>query len=152
MASPEQAALASGLKELVANLFAMYIRAHGAHWNVESAFFGPLHDFFAKIYDDVHDSIDPVAEGLRFHKFYAPATLGFALSTTNIADMQVKGGNPTEHLQAVLDANTGVLTSLHAAFNAAEALGDVGLANFFQDRIMQHDKWAWQLRSHLKSV
>ena len=152
MATLQEETFVTASRQLIADLYSLYFRAHGAHWNVEGPFFGPLHDFFAKIYDDVHDSIDPVAEGLRFHKFYAPATVGFVLSTTNIADVQVKGGNPTEHLQAVLDANTDVLTSLHAAFNASESLGDVGLANFFQDRIMQHDKWAWQLRSHLKSV
>lgn len=150
MASPQHDAFIAASQQLMADLYAMYFRAHGAHWNVEGPFFGPLHDFFAKIYEDVHDSIDVVAEGIRFHKEYAPATFSVFHQLTNIADVQVKGGNPIEHLRAVYEANEMVLTSLQAAFNASEAISDVGLANFFQDRIMSHDKWAWQLRSHLK--
>lgn len=151
MASPQQEAFVTASQQLMADLYALYFRAHSAHWNVEGPFFGPLHDFFGKIYDDVFTSIDTVAEGLRFHKFYVPATLRTMSKTTNVADILIDDGNPMRHLQAVLDANTLVLTSLHAAFNATEAISDVGLANFFQDRIMQHDKWAWQLRSHLKT-
>lgn len=151
MATPQEETFVNASRQLMADLYAMYFRAHGAHWNVEGPFFGPLHDFFGKIYNDVFDSIDDVAEGLRFHKFYAPATLGAMLKLTNVADIQVKDGNPVQHLKAVLEANEMVLTSLHVTFNAAEGLSDIGLSNFFQDRIKQHDKWAWQLRSHLKN-
>lgn len=152
MATPQQETFVDASRQLMADLYVLYFRAHGAHWNVEGPFFGPLHDFFGKIYEDVHDSIDTVAEGLRFHKFYAPATLSAMLKLTNIGDVQVADGNPIQHLRAVAEANELVLTSLHSAFNAAESLSDIGLANFFQDRIMQHDKWAWQLRSHLKGA
>lgn len=152
MATPQQETFVNASHQLMADLYALYFRAHGAHWNVEGPFFGPLHDFFGKIYEDVFDSIDMVAEGLRFHKFYAPATLGTMHKLTNIADTQVKDGNPIQHLAAVLEANELVLTSLHAAFNAAEELSDVGLSNFFQDRILKHDKWSWQLRAHLKGA
>lgn len=152
MATPQQENFETASRQLMADLYAMYFRAHGAHWNVEGPFFGPLHDFFGKIYEDVHESIDTVAEGLRFHKFYAPARLSVMHKLTNIADTQVPDGNPIHHLIAVFEANDMVLTSLRIAFSAAEALDDVGLVNFYQDRIMQHDKWAWQLRAHLKGA
>lgn len=151
MAAPQVEQLVASLRSLMADLYALYFRAHGAHWNVEGPFFGPLHGFFGSIYEDVHDSIDQVAEGIRFHKFYAPATLDAMSQLTSIPNTQVKGGNPNDHLQNVLDGNEMVLAALKTAFTAAEPV-DVGLANFLQDRIMAHDKWAWQLRSHLKSV
>lgn len=151
MASPQEEQFVAVSRSLMADLYAMYFRAHGAHWNVEGPFFGPLHDFFGAIYNDVHDSIDQVAEGIRFHKFYAPATMDIMSRLSSIPDVQVKGGNPNEHLQSVLDANDMVLTRLVEAFKLAEEV-DYGLANYLQDRIMKHDKWGWQLRSHLKNV
>lgn len=150
MASPENTALATGLKELVGNLFAMYIRAHGAHWNVESAFFGPLHDFFGTIYSDVFGSIDPFAEQLRFIQFYAPYTLGQMSQLSTIPDTSLPDGNPVPLIADLLSVNALVLQSLYKVRPLAEASQNFGLTNFIDERIDMHNKHAWQLRSHLK--
>ena len=57
--------LVDSLKKLQANAFQMYAQAHGYHWNVEGMLFKELHAFFLEIYEDVFDSIDPIAENLR---------------------------------------------------------------------------------------
>lgn len=145
-----EAALGIALREALANSFVMYLRAHGAHWNVEGAVFHSLHAFFSDIYNDVFGAIDPLAEGLRMHKFYAPNTLSGMHNMSKIPDAVFENGNPVPMIQDLMAVNAKVLESLFVALPLAEAAHDPGLANFIQDRINMHNKWAWQLRSHLK--
>ena len=42
------------------------------------------------------------------------------------------------------------IADLTAAYQAAEAPGKVGIANFLQDRIDIHEKHGWMLRSFTK--
>jgi len=152
MPTPEnqETALAAALHELLGNAFVMYLRAHGAHWNVEGAQFHSLHDFFSVVYNDVFGSIDPIAEALRFHKFYAPSTLAGISRSATIPDNSFENGNPVPMLQDLIGVNAKVLESLFKVMPLADAAQDPGLSNFIQDRINMHNKWAWQLRSHLK--
>lgn len=147
----KEAALATSLRELLGNVFVMYLRAHGAHWNVEGALFHSLHDFFSDIYEDVFGSVDPIAEALRFHKFYAPNTISMMQRFSNIPDVIIESGNPVLMIQDLMAVNSKVLESLFKVMPLADAAGDPGLSNFIQDRINMHNKWAWQLRSHVKT-
>ena len=151
MPSPSESVLSAALKELMANLYVMYLRAHGAHWNVEGMLFAPLHKYFGQLYEDVFESIDPIAEALRQHDVYAPYTLSHVAKLATIADAQLVNGQPTPLLQDLVGVNSQVQTSLAKAFRAAESAGDLGLANILQDRMAAHLKHAWQLRAHLKN-
>jgi DNA-binding ferritin-like protein len=43
-----------------------------------------------------------------------------------------------------------MIASLQQAYKLAEASVELGLSNFIQDRIDQHKKHAWMIRSFLK--
>lgn len=151
MATPEETALAAGLRELLGSMYAMYFRAHGAHWNVEGPFFGPLHGFFGDIYEDVFGSIDQTAEYLRFHHFYAPYTISGIQRINPIADTPLTTGDPIPLLTDLLSVNSLVLQALFKLKPLADGVQDLGLSNFIDERINAHNKWAWQIRSHLKA-
>jgi DNA-binding ferritin-like protein len=46
--------------------------------------------------------------------------------------------------------NRTLTLSLHIAYKAAEDAGEIGVSNALQDRIQQHQKWGWMLRSLTK--
>jgi starvation-inducible DNA-binding protein len=150
MPSPSENALAVALKELIGNLYVMYIRAHGAHWNVEGPLFPMLHDYFGDLQSDVFGSIDTFAESLRQHEFYAPNNLSQVIAGATIADASFKTGQPTPIMQDMVGVNAQVMTSLNKVFRAAETASDLGLSNFVQDRLAAHLKHSWQLRAYLK--
>lgn len=139
------------LRELLGNVYGMYFRAHSAHWNVEGPLFGPLHEFFAKIYEDTFESADVIAEAMRFHRYYTPDSIQAIAELSKVNAIPLKTGNPKALLEDLSQANVVVLQSLHKAREAAASIGDTGMENKLQDRIYAHDKWAWQLRSTLKS-
>lgn len=147
----ETTAFVGTLRELLGNVYGMYLRAHSAHWNVEGPFFGSLHSFFGSIYEDVFDSADMIAEAIRFHRYYTPDSIQAIAELSKVNSTPLKTGQPKVLLDDVYQANALVLESLHRAKDAAAAAGDTGMENKLQDRIFAHDKWAWQLRSTMKT-
>lgn len=150
MPTPEESSLAVALNELVGNLYGMYAYAHGCHWNVEGALYASLHEYFDDVQGDVFGSIDGFSEALRFHQFYAPYSLSMFQRANAVPEVPMVNGNPVPMFQTLISANSIVLQSLFKVMELAEAAGDPGLSNYCQDRINQHNKHAWQFRSHLK--
>ena len=63
---------------------------------------------------------------------------------------EVKVPESQEMIRRLLEDNERVIGSLYRAYERAEAQQELGVANFFQDRIDIHKKHSWMLRSILK--
>jgi HK97 family phage prohead protease len=137
------------LTELLADVVSFYFRAHGAHWNVKGADFSEYHKLFMKIYEDVYESIDPIAENLRKLGSLAPFTLPSFLALRSIEDAPTMLQDPIALATDLIAANDIVLDELSDAFDCATMYGQQGVANFLAGRIDQHQFWKWQLTASL---
>ena len=137
------------LTELLADVISFYFRAHGAHWNVKGADFSEYHKLFLKIYEDVYESIDPIAENLRKLGSIAPFTLGSFLALRTIEDASAIMQDPIALASDLLSTNDIILDELSDAFDCATMYGQQGIANFLAGRIDQHQFWKWQLTASL---
>ena len=137
------------LTELLADVVSFYFRAHGAHWNVKGADFSEYHKLFLKIYEDVYESIDPIAENLRKLGSIAPFTLGSFLALRTIDDAPAILQDPIALANDLLTANDIILDELSDAFDCASMYNQQGVANFLAGRIDQHQFWKWQLTASL---
>ena len=137
------------LTELLADVVSFYFRAHGAHWNVKGADFSEYHKLFLKIYEDVYESIDPIAENLRKLGSLAPFTLGSFLALRSLDDAPTTLQDPSALAHDLLSANDVILDELSDAFDCATAYSQQGVANFLAGRIDQHQFWKWQLTASL---
>jgi len=137
------------LTELLSDVVSFYFRAHGAHWNVVGADFSEYHKLFQKIYEDVYESIDPIAENLRKLGSKAPFTLTDFLATRTIDDAPAVSQDPRALAMDLLQANDPLLDELSDAFDCATNYGQQGVANFLAGRIDQHQFWKWQLTASL---
>ena len=67
---------------------------------------------------------------------------------------QIKGEEKlltvVEMLKQLQTDNQTMIASLQSTYKLAEASVELGLSNFIQDRIDQHKKHAWMIRSFLK--
>ena len=150
---PAERALIQCLEPLIGNLFAMYARAHGAHWNVEGPWFPVLHGFFGSLYEDVFGSIDHFAEALRQHRAYAPCGLDELFDLGTLPEgPKFDCADPRDLLGELQRMNTALMAALSEARDCADAARDFGLSNFIQDREAAHLKWDWQLRAMLKGA
>lgn len=144
--------LKTALERLLADLFTVYLEAHGAHWNVEGPLFPMLHEFFEGFYTDIYGSIDTFAESLRQHQFTAPVAFAPMLKAGSITAPATPTLNGATALASLYQKNQQLMDSLKKVSAAAAGVDDQGLQNFTQERLFKHLKWDWQLRSQLKRV
>jgi starvation-inducible DNA-binding protein len=134
------------MKKVLADTFAMYLKSHNYHWNVEGSNFPQYHEFFGNLYEELHGAVDPIAEQIRALDAYAPGSLSRFMELTDIQDeMNVPLG--TDMARKLLSDNQTVLNTLNMALKLAEQFDKQGLMDFLAGRIDTHSKHAWMLRS-----
>jgi len=143
-------ALVKQLHTVLADTFTLYTTAHGFHWNVEGKDFSEYHEFFGEIYEDVWGSIDGWAENIRKLGVFAPFRMTDFISSRELGDPPLIEAKPAAMSAYLLDANEKVLECLNEVFEIATVANQQGIANFAADRIDQHQKWSWQLRSSIR--
>jgi starvation-inducible DNA-binding protein len=139
--------LADALKETLANTVVLSFSAQRAHWNVTGPDFSQYHSLFAEIYEDISDSIDPLAENIRKIRSFPP-TLGEMIALASISD-DTKVTSAQQLTSNLMIKNAGMINLLKDVFVVADNANEQGIADFIAGRIDMHEKWDWQLRSSL---
>lgn len=137
------------MKKVLADTFALYLKAHNYHWNVEGSNFPQYHEFFGNLYEELHGAVDPIAEEIRSLDAYAPGSFTRFMEITEIEDeVTVPAG--VEMVRRLMTDNERVLATLNMAFKLADTMDKQGLADFLAGRIDVHNKHGWMLRSITK--
>jgi len=137
------------MKKVLADTFALYLKAHNYHWNVEGSNFPQYHEFFGNLYEELHGAVDPIAEEIRSLDAYAPGSFTRFMELTDIEDeVTVPAG--VEMARRLMTDNERVLATLNMAFKLADTMDKQGLADFLAGRIDVHNKHGWMLRSITK--
>lgn len=136
------------LKKVLADTFGMYFKAHAYHWNVVGPDFSQYHDFFGKLYEELFGAVDTIAEHIRAIDGMAPNNLTMLKDLSSLQDADPSA--PMDMFNDLLMTNNLVLVSLMRAYQLADDVDELGLANFIQDRIDIHQKHGWMLKATLK--
>lgn len=145
--------LIGNLRQLQANAFIYYSKAHGYHWDVEGVLFNQFHSMFGEIYEDAFQSVDEYAEWIR--RFGAKASFDVVqiANTSNVKyDLSQDVSNPNQMLMSLYLSNEQIISDLKASFPVAVAAGEEGAANYIAERIDAHQKWQWKLRATLSTT
>ena len=135
-------------KVVMADTFKFYLRAHNYHWNVEGADFYQYHILLEKIYEEVFDAVDTIAEHIRAMGSFVPGSLG-RFSELSKLDDEREQPNSMSMLYRLLQDNEMVLYNIKIAYDAAEAASNHGWSNFLAERMAAHKKHSWMLKSTL---
>ena len=136
------------MKILLATNFAFYLKLHFFHWNVTGPNFPQYHKFFQKLYEELWEASDDIAEHIRALKGFAPGSFNRFNDMSLIKD-QIDVVPAEQMISIALYDNDKVLQVLTDAYKLAEQNAELGLSNFLQDRIDKHKKIGWILRSTL---
>ena len=137
------------LKTILGTNFALYLKAHGYHWNIEGPNFPQYHDFLNGFYNDVFLQTDSIAEHLRALNSYAPGSLSRMLE---LADLQEATNIPDAiaMMRELAADNDRFIMHLRAGIVAADGANEPAVGNFLQDILDAHQKHGWMLRSITK--
>jgi starvation-inducible DNA-binding protein len=134
------------MRKALADAYAFQLKANNYHWNVTGPNFPQYHKFLGKLYQEVFDSTDNIAEQIRALGAYAPGSFTRFIELTDIED-EVNIPTSNEMISRLVIDNDKYLETLNMAFKLANQFDKQGLVNFLADRIDVHNKHAWMLRS-----
>jgi starvation-inducible DNA-binding protein len=137
------------MRKVLADTYAFQLKAHNYHWNVEGPDFPQYHKFLGKLYKEVFDAVDPIAEQIRALDAYVPGSFSRFLELTEIED-ELSIPNGVEMARRLMVDNQKVIMTLDMAFKLADELDQQGLADFIAGRLDAHKKHGWMLRSITK--
>ena len=137
------------LKVILGTNFALYLKSHGYHWNIEGSNFPQYHDFLNGFYNEVFLQTDSIAEHIRALNSYAPGSLARMLE---LADIQEATSIPDAMamMRDLASDNDRFIIHLRAGIVAAEGANEPAVGNFLQDILDAHQKKGWMLRSITK--
>jgi starvation-inducible DNA-binding protein len=133
-------------KECLADTFVMYMKSHAYHWNIVGSDFPQYHDFFGKLYEELHDATDDLAEQIRTLDSFAPASLARIIELTNVKE-DTKIVDVSNMFDNLIEANDAVVNTLTETYELAEKEKAFAYSNFIQDRLTIHAKHKWMLKS-----
>jgi len=137
------------LKVILGTNFALYLKSHGYHWNIEGSNFPQYHDFLNGFYNEVFLQTDSIAEHIRALNSYAPGSLSRMLE---LADIQEATSIPDAMamMRDLASDNDRFIIHLRAGIVAADGANEPAVGNFLQDILDAHQKKGWMLRSIVK--
>ena len=138
------------MRVVLGTAFALYVKTHAFHWNVEGSNFPQLHKLFDEQVAEVWGSLDDIAEHLRSLDAYTPmsAERFMALSAVQSADPAPLSA-PDMVLELLADHET-MRDVLKHAIEAAKEVDEEGIVNFLAGRLEAHAKHRWMLRATAK--
>ena len=139
---------ADQLLQVFYNNFTAYYRSHVAHVNIMGRNFASDHKLLQKVYEDLQDQIDTIAELLRTLDEFMPSEIQFVLNESTIGT-GIFEGTSDELLAGVRDDLETLKGFYEDLMEEAEQDGHKEIANYAQDRILAIAKFIWQLNATL---
>tara|TARA_R110002020_G_scaffold16871_107_gene59932 strand:+ start:921 stop:1451 length:531 start_codon:yes stop_codon:yes gene_type:complete len=151
MSEQECKTIAKGLARVLADTHGLYMKTHGFHWNVEGSKFRTYHLLFEEQYTDLWNALDELAERIRALGHFAPSSYSDFAELTSIQEERGVPG-PLEMLRKLVHDNELVVRTMREIRPAIDDAGDDATANLLDDRLVQHEKQIWMMKSMLKNV
>jgi len=147
----DRKAIADGLSRLLADTYTLYLKTHNYHWNVEGPMFNTLHLMFETQYNELALAVDLIAERIRALGEPAPGSYRRYAELSSIDEDDDAGAGPDAMtmILRLVEGQEAVVRTARSVFPVAESASDEPTADLLTQRMQQHEKTAWMLRSML---
>ena len=141
--------IANILNDDLADEYVLLTKTRNYHWNVEDPRFNDLHKFFEGQYELISSSIDEIAERVRAVGGKTRATLKEFINSSQIGEDVGSYPEADTMLGNLLSDHETIIKTLRKNIKECQDLNDEGTANFLTDKMEEHEKMAWMLRSFI---
>jgi DNA-binding ferritin-like protein len=136
------------LTEVFNDNFVAYYRSHVAHVNIMGRNFASDHKLLGKVYEDLQEQIDMIAELLRTLNAFMPRSIQDIIGESSVLDLPVDGDS-IDLITTVRDDLEQLKTCYTELMEIAEEEEHEEIANYAQDRILAIAKHIWMLSATL---
>lgn len=140
--------VASSLGHVLADTYVLYVKTQNFHWNLVDPRFIALHKMFEEQYEQLAEATDVLAERIRGLGYLSPASLGEFLKLTSLKEAK-SDLSGDEMLRTLLHDHETIIRTIRPLIAEFTEIHDEGSADVLIDRIREHEKTAWFIRSHL---
>ena len=146
LSAEDRAKLAKGLKAVMGDTYALYVKTHGYHWNVTGPRFKALHELFMEQYTELWQALDELAERIRALGEFAPASSD---EIASYATIKPDNGVPDaeDMINNLVRGHETIAKVAREGVDAAEQGDDVVTADLLTQRAAAAEKAAWMLRA-----
>lgn len=141
---------AQALKNLLADVYTLYLKTQYYHWNVKGPHFHSLHTLFNEQYEDLSDSVDLIAERIRALGVDAPGTFKEFLDLKTLGEGK-SGLDAMGMVKDLVKSHEVICQTLTFSIENAKRYDDEGSLNLLADRLEKHQKMIWMLKSTVGS-
>jgi len=134
----------------IADSYYLYLKTHNFHWNVTGMHFYGLHKMFEEQYNALFGSVDVIAERIRAIGAFVPATFEQFKSLTILKETK-EIPKAKDMVEMLKNDHETVIQRLRIWIGEVLALDDTDTGDFLTERMKEHEKTAWMLRSHLEA-
>lgn len=147
-------AMAEALNKLLANEYVLYTKTLNYHWNLQGPDFYSLHKFLQKLYEELFEIIDDVAERVPTLGGKTIASLQECAKLSSLEEELFGGGKDQLQMLKQLAADHETVIKLIREYIdiSMNKYADAGTNNFLCDLIEKHEKMAWMLRAHFPNT
>ena len=137
--------IAASLNPLVADAFALYIKAKNFHWHVSGSHFRDYHLLFDEQADQIFAMIDPLAERVRKLGGTTIRSTGEVARLQRVKDDHGDFPGPQEMLQHLLHDNKSYARHLREAHKVCEEYNDVATCSILEIFLDETERRIWFL-------
>lgn len=145
----QREAIAAGLSRLLADEYTLYLKTHYYHWNVTGPMFNTLHLMFETQYTALALAVDAVAERIRALGVFAPGSYRQFAELSSVDD-DAAVPDALSMVRNLLLAREACVRTARSVIALAQQGGDEPSADLLTQRLQEHEKTAWMLRSLLQ--
>ena len=134
-------------KVYLANLAVWNAKLHNLHWNVVGGAFVQVHEYTEKLYDEVFEQNDAVAEAAKMRDKFPPVRLTEYLELATIEELDARAFPVKEVVAIVLEDMLKMQALAKVIRDGADEQGDDLLVAQFDGYLEFYAKQVWFLKA-----
>ena len=137
--------ISSALTELLADVFALYIKTKNFHWHMSGPHFRDYHLALDEQGEQLFAMTDDIAERVRKIGGTTLRSVGHISRVKRIADNDADYVTPKDMLSELREDNRALIVSMRSAHDLCDEAGDVASASLLENWIDEAQRRAWFL-------
>src|SRR5438132_1288282 len=137
--------ISSGLRQLLADVFALYIKTKNFHWHMSGSHFRDYHLLLDEQADQIYAIGDDVAERVRKLGGTTIRSIGQIGRLQRVQDNDADFVTPLDMLAELREDNLQLAANMRTTHDLCDEHGDVATASFLENWIDEAERRVWFL-------
>jgi starvation-inducible DNA-binding protein len=137
--------ISAGLRELLADVFALYVKSKNFHWHMTGPNFRDYHRLLDEQGEQLFEMTDVIAERIRKLGDAALRSIGDIARHQRLQDNDASSLTPEAMLTALLVDNQELIKYLRATHEVCDQYNDVATASLIENWIDESEGRVWFL-------